>query len=817
MTRDALSEEVAKKMDYLDFEIEIGIGEGRIYPVAVVRSAAGEAREAMRFPFDELALENQLLALQNALLRSGGKHRQILLPEEQTVQKFGRALFTSLFSGEVGKRYAVSQLAARSQGKGLRLKLRILSPELAALPWEFLYDPGGSEYLCLSSTTPIVRYLELAQPPQPLLVTPPLSILGVVSSPKDLPQLDIEREKQRLEKAIEDLRAHGLVELTWLPGQTWYHLQRAMRRGPWHILHFIGHGGFDAHTEEGLIALENEEGKAHQLSATLLGRLLADHRFLRLVVLNSCEGARGSEHDVFSSTATMLVRRGIPAVLAMQYAITDRAAIELSRAFYEALADGLPVDTAVSEARKAISFGITNTLEWGTPVLYMRSADGVLFEMKQQSSRLHEPADRPATKQGPSLHAVASTEMPQSKPMQYEASSRISSKASEQEKQSADETFPTAQASSQIDALPPSRLEATSPDMKQCPACGAELHPRGAFCSSCGHRLVQIAHIPQMTSSAEEPSTAPAVLVTKAEEFALVDTLVTGHTDHTGSVRSVAISPDGHTLVSGSGDKTIKVWNLQNGELLRTLAGHRGVVFSVAISPDGHTLVSGSGDKTIKVWSLQNGELLRTLDGDGYRVRSVAISPDGHTLVSGSEDLIWVWNLQSGELLRALAGHGGWIDKRVLVATSPDGHTLVSGSGDKTIKVWTLQSGKLLRTLTDHTEGVNSVAISPDGHTLVSGSGDKTIKVWSLQNGKLLRTLAGHGGVVYSVAISPDGHTLVSGSGDKTIKVWNLQSGELLHTFTGHTGSVYSVAISPDGHTLVSGSDDLTIKVWSKK
>ena len=394
LARDALSEGVAKTMDYLDFEIEIGLGEGRIYPVAVVRSAAGEARETMQFPFDELALENQLLALQNALLRSGGKRRQMLLPEEQTVQKFGRALFHALFREEVGKRYAVSQQVAFHQGKGLRLKLRILSPELAALPWEFLYDPGGSEYLCLSSTTPIVRYLELAQPPHPLLVTPPLSILGVISSPQDLPELDIGREKQRLEEAIADLRAHGLVELTWLQGQSWYHLQRAMRQGPWHILHFIGHGGFDARTDEGLVALENEEGKAYLLSATLLGRLLADHRSLRLVVLNACEGARGSEHDIFSSSATILVRRGIPAVLAMQYEITDRAAIELSRAFYEALADGMPVDTAVSEARKAISFGITNTLEWGTPVLYTRSPDGVLFAMQQQQpSRTYEPAN----------------------------------------------------------------------------------------------------------------------------------------------------------------------------------------------------------------------------------------------------------------------------------------------------------------------------------------------------------------------------------------------------------------------------------------
>src|SRR5205814_2037540 len=127
----------------------------------------------------------------------------------------------------------------------------------------------------LSSTTPIVRYLELARPPQPLRVTPPLSILAMTSSPKDLPELDIPREKERLEKAIEDLRAHGLVKLTWLPGQSWQDLLKAMRGGPWHIFHFIGHGGFDTHTDEGLIALEDEGGKTLLLRATHLGLLLA--------------------------------------------------------------------------------------------------------------------------------------------------------------------------------------------------------------------------------------------------------------------------------------------------------------------------------------------------------------------------------------------------------------------------------------------------------------------------------------------------------------------------------------------------------------
>jgi len=368
-------------LSYFDFELEIGPGHGRQYPVCVVHSPAGEARETMRFPFDELALENRLKDLQIALLRSGGKRRQVLSPEEQAVQDFGRDLFNALFTGEVRSRYDVSQARAWREGAGLRLKLRIQAPELAALPWEFLYDPRQAEYICLSRHTPVVRYLELPQTIQPLTVTPPLRILGMIASPRDLPTLDVEREKERVERAIKDLRAHGLVDLTWLERQTWRDLQRAMRSGPWHVFHFIGHGGFDRNVDEGFIALADEEGQTHRLPATQLGRLLSDHDSLRLVLLNSCEGARGSERDIFSSTAAILVRRGIPAVLAMQYEITDRAAIEFARAFYEALADGLPVDAAVVEARKAVSLAVTNTVEWGTPVLYLRTPDGILFQV----------------------------------------------------------------------------------------------------------------------------------------------------------------------------------------------------------------------------------------------------------------------------------------------------------------------------------------------------------------------------------------------------------------------------------------------------
>ncbi len=358
-------------MNYLDFVVEIGTSPDSFYPVYVISSPAGETRAFMEFPFNEQQLENQLQALQHALIRSNFSHRKIISPEEQTVQKFGHAMFEALFTGEVKNRYDVSQLAASHQGKGLRLKLRIKPPELASLPWEFLYDKRQDTYICLSNNTPIIRYLELSRPIQPLIMPLPLSILGIIANPKDLPELDIEREKQRIEKS-----------LTWLPGRTCHDLQRAMRSGTWHIIHFIGHGGFNVEEDEGLISLENDEGYSDNLSATKLGHLLADHRFLRLVVLNSCDGARGSKYDIFSSTSAILVQRGIPAVLAMQYEITDTAAIELSRTFYEALAEGLPVDAAVAEARKAINIGIRNTLEWGTPVLYMRSPDGVLFDLQ---------------------------------------------------------------------------------------------------------------------------------------------------------------------------------------------------------------------------------------------------------------------------------------------------------------------------------------------------------------------------------------------------------------------------------------------------
>ena len=234
----------------------------------------------------------------------------------------------------------------------------------------------------MSTQTPVVRYLELARPTSPMRIAAPLRVLGMAASPDDLPLLDVDRERCLVEEATAELRRNGLLELTWLQGG-WRELHRELRpgRAEWHVFHFLGHGGFDSQLADGVVVVVNGRGEAESISATNLARLLGDHDSLRLVVLNSCDGARGDQLDIFSSSAATIVRRGIPAVLAMQFKISDRAAIELSRSFYESIVDELPIEMALAEARKSVAVALPGTLEWGTPVLYMRARDGVLFRI----------------------------------------------------------------------------------------------------------------------------------------------------------------------------------------------------------------------------------------------------------------------------------------------------------------------------------------------------------------------------------------------------------------------------------------------------
>ncbi len=347
-------------MQYLDFDLEIGPGQESRYPVTV-RLPAGAVQGVLQVPFAPHALELYLSKLESALLRSRTIRRQVMLPQEQAIREFGSGLFEALLTGDICTLYDQQHAKARQQGMGVRLRLLVEAPELATLPWEYLLDPRQPDFLCLSPQTPLVRYVKLPQPLQPLTIQPPLRILGMVSSPSDLDPLDVSGEQARLNEALAPLEAQGIVQLKWVQGQTWQALQEELWHG-WHVFHFIGHGKFNPGIDEGMLALAYPSGKTHLLPGSHLGRMLANGS-LRLVVLNACEGAKGSDRDLFSSAGASLVRREIPAVVAMQAEISDGAALEFTRTFYKALAAGIPVDAALGEARTAIWISLPNTLE----------------------------------------------------------------------------------------------------------------------------------------------------------------------------------------------------------------------------------------------------------------------------------------------------------------------------------------------------------------------------------------------------------------------------------------------------------------------
>ncbi len=296
-------------------------------------------------------------------------------------------------------------------------------------------------------------------------------------------------------------------------------------------------------------------------------------------------------------------------------------------------------------------------------------------------------------------------------------------------------------------------------------------------------------------------------------------------TGHSSWVTSVAISSNGLILVSGSLDDTVKVWNLNTGELLHTLFGHLNAVNCVAISPDGQIVASCSDDGTVKLWHTGTGSLQADLAGHLRDINAVAISPDGQIVASGSEDrTVKLWQIATAKSdtpsypTRTLGGRSGMVKS---VAFSPNGQLLASGGLDNNIYLWNAATGELVSTLSGHFNSVNSVAISPDGKLLASGSKDRTVKLWQITPdpqgrpvGSLLHRLSSHLDMVNSVAFSAQGSMLASGSRDQTVKLWNTATGKLLGTFSGHVGAVNAVAVSADGKTIVSGSSDKTIKIY---
>jgi len=292
-------------------------------------------------------------------------------------------------------------------------------------------------------------------------------------------------------------------------------------------------------------------------------------------------------------------------------------------------------------------------------------------------------------------------------------------------------------------------------------------------------------------------------------------------TGHTGTVGTVAFSPNGKLIASGSYDRSVKIWDVGSGLLLQTLSGEMEAVYAVGFEPNGKRIVLGGKDGVITVRDAENGQrVVRPLRPEvtyGWDVLpaviSLAIAPDGVRVAAGNADsTLKIWNDSTGAMLRVLNGH---TDAVTSVVYSPDGKTIISGSADGTVRTWDAENGQALRVLKGHAGPIFAVAISSDGGRIAAaGSGDAVL-IWNAVNFQQQQRLATQLSAVNALAFTRDGKRLAVGGTDASIQIWDADAGQLLHSLTGHSGSIHALAVSPDGRRLASGSEDRTVGIWS--
>ena len=830
---------------YLDFDLLIEPGSQGGYRARVLKSPVGEIPPVpLTIPFSDLELEN-------FLLKVGRPRRQgvrgIKPPEVAAVRDFGAQLFDAVFRDRLRSALATSLDHVEGlEDTGLRVRLRLSDcPELADLPWEFLYNSDIRRYLALSEWTPVVRYLELQGRIRPLAVDPPLRILVMAASPTDFELLDAVAEWDKIRQALDGLQQAGRVQLDRVPAGTLADLRRALMASQYHVFHFIGHGVYDPEAQDGLLALEGPGGRAHFVSGTDLGAMLHDHKSLRLAVLNSCEGARGGLRDPYSGTAQSLIYQGIPAVVAMQFEITDRAAIAFAHSLYETVANGYPLDAAMAAARHSVRDD-ANPLEWATPVLYLRAPDGRIFDvppdaLPAKNSRVRPSLDESILNASETVPAGLATE---------------SDETGTPDKRASTTPDPYAVPGSEWTARA-TRVNTTlwSWDWRVDVQLTEEQHSieyrdlsvwkgillidgvramevRGFSTSALGATTFQLADGDKRRSLRFAGSWLSVREQSKTGEATLeiwVDGQVLLRLDlmPNAAQRPASVPPtnsgqsrdpqsiQGGTAVSSEIAQVSKLAPAEGGQVDSWLLAvrHSKPIRAVAFSPDGTRFVTASDDTSVRVWTSATGQPLLTIPHQ-FKVRSVVFSPDGKHLATGGENNhAHIWDARTGaEVLKLKVGRWPWFAQTV--AFSPDGTRLAIGSDNKSASIWDTRTGTELRKFA-HAGSVKAVAFSPDGTWLATGSDDKSVRIWNARTGEPHLTIP-QKATVQSVAFSPDGKHLATGGENNHAHIWDARTGaEVLKLKVGRwPWFAQTVAFSPDGTRLAIGSDNKSASIW---
>ncbi len=780
----------------------------------------------------------------------------------------GRALHDAVFTRPIVEALGRARGAART-GELVRLRIQTDTPDLARLPWEAMHDGDG--FLSAQSEIPLVRALPQApvQPSQRLGVRGALRILLVAASPDGMPRL-------RTDHAVEDLRRllvpsveKGHIVLDTIVNTTLDDLRSKLLEN-YHILCFVGHG--DSH----MIYLDDGEGghdtdgrrlpgDPYSLSARDLAREL-EGKPTRLVFLAACgtAGPAQDSGDPLAGFARDLARMArLPAVVAMQYPITDPQANRLTARFFEALAAFRPVDVALAEARKALILQGIAGRDVLSPILYLQSDDARLFEPSRNWPTIALSAAflltlavlamvvLVANSRGEQASLAAAARATVEIQAKREADNRAAAEGTavaerhraEEQAREADRALSgkvAAQANATREKFPQRSLLLAAQSLRLTQRAG--LSPVAAAEDALWQSLAQIggrglpAHHNAISDVALSPNgrwlatgsqdTTVRLWDLSAPDSATNSKLLTGHT---GRIMTLAISSDNRWLATGSDDTNARLWDLtavNPGDDSIVLAGHKNKIVEVAFSPDGHWLATSAEDGTVRLWDVTASDPAvrpKILDGPMMWIDALAFSPDGHWLAVGSHDqslgaYIHLWDLNKQDPAASPIVLNGTKD----LAFSPDSRWLATDSAKGPAQLWDLTlSAPTVRpkVLSGYKGSADAFAFSPDGRRLAVGYND-SVALWDLTtqgvNAKPV-TLPKNGDFIFELAISPDGHWLVVRGPEPTVRLWDLTtlgpaSKPIL--LPGHEEMVAALAITPDSRRLITGSYDGTARIW---